>query len=141
MVQTMTPEHPVIKLAARQDYDAFYEMEIAIRELHHCPPFLDLFFITFTGLYEDQVVQAAKRFRDNLRTQLKTPPYASHSATLLGPAPCAVAKINYTYRYRLTLAAKNGKPLRQLLDLSLRAFAKEKQNRGVNAYADVNSYD
>ena len=46
MVQTMTPEHPVIKLAARQDYDAFYEMEIAIRELHHCPPFLDLFFIT-----------------------------------------------------------------------------------------------
>ena len=141
MVQTMTPEHPVIKLAARQDYDAFYEMEIAIRELHHCPPFLDLFFITFTGLYEDQVVQAAKRFRDNLRTQLKTPPYASHSATLLGPAPCAVAKINYTYRYRLTLAAKNGKPLRQLLDSGLRAFAKEKQNRGVNAYADVNSYD
>ena len=141
MVQTMTPEHPVIKLAARQDYDAFYEMEIAIRELHHCPPFLDLFFITFTGLYEDQVVQAAKRFRDNLRTQLKTPPYASHSATLLGPAPCAVAKINYTYRYRLTLAAKNGKPLRQLLDSGLRAFAKDKQNRGVNAYADVNSYD
>ena len=141
MVQTMTPEHPVIKLAARQDYDAFYEMEIAIRELHHCPPFLDLFFITFTGLYEDQVVQAAKRFRDNLRTQLKTPPYGSFPATLLGPAPCAVAKINYTYRYRLTLAAKNGKPLRQLLDLSLRAFAKDKQNRGVNAYADVNSYD
>ena len=141
MVQTMTPEHPVIKLAARQDYDAFYEMEIAIRELHHCPPFLDLFFITFTGLYEDQVVQAAKRFRDHLRVQLKTPPYGSFPATLLGPAPCAVAKINYTYRYRLTLAAKNGKPLRQLLDLSLRAFAKEKQNRGVNAYADVNSYD
>ena len=141
MVQTMTPEHPVIKLAARQDYDAFYEMEIAIRELHHCPPFLDLFFITFTGLYEDQVVQAAKRFRDNLRTQLKTPPYASHSATLLGPAPCAVAKINYTYRYRLTLAVKNAKPLRQLLDSGLRAFAKDKQNRGVNAYADVNSYD
>lgn len=141
MVQTMTPEHPVIKLAARQDYDAFYEMEIAIRELHHCPPFLDLFFITFTGLYEDQVVQAAKRFRDNLRTQLKTPPYASFPATLLGPAPCAVAKINYTYRYRLTLAVKNAKPLRQLLDSGLRAFAKEKQNRGVNAYADVNSYD
>ena len=37
--------------------------------------------------------------------------------------------------------AKNGKPLRQMLDLSLRAFAKDKQNRGVNAYADVNSYD
>ena len=49
--------------------------------------------------------------------------------------------INYTYRYRLTLAAKNSKPLRLLLAQELCIFAKEKQNRGVNAYADVNSYD
>ena len=138
MIQTMTPEHPVIRLAAQQDYDAFYDMEIALRELHRCPPFLDLFFITFTGLYEDRVVQAAVHFRDYLRAQLKT---AAPDAALLGPAPCAVAKINYTYRYRLTLAAKNTKPLRQMIASCLRAFAKEKQNRGVNAYADVNSYD
>ena len=45
------------------------------------------------------------------------------------------------YRYRLTLAAKNSKPLRLLLAQELCIFAKEKQNRGVNAYADVNSYD
>mgnify|MGYP004480431599 CR=1 FL=1 len=141
LIQTMTPEHPVIRLAARQDYDAFYEMEIAIRELHRCPPFADLFFITFTGLYEDRVMQAAGRFRDMLRAQLKQAAFLESPATLLGPAPCAVAKINYTYRYRLTLAAKNSKPLRQMLASCLRAFAKEKQNRGVNAYADVNSYD
>ena len=141
MIQTMTPEHPVIKLAARQDYDAFYEMEIAIRQLRGCPPFQDLFFITFTGLYEDRVVQAAKRFRDLLRAQLNAPPFSQTQTTLLGPAPCAVAKINYTYRYRLTLAAKNTKPLRQLLDACLRAFSKDKQNRGVAAFADVNSYD
>ena len=138
MIQTMTPEHPVIRLAAQQDYDAFYDMEIALRELHRCPPFLDLFFITFTGLYEDRVVQAAAHFRDYLRAQLKA---AAPDAALLGPAPCTVAKINYTYRYRLTLAAKNTKPLRQMLASCLRAFAKEKQNRGVNAYADINSYD
>ena len=141
LIQTMTPEHPVIKLAAKQDYDAFYEMEIAIRELHHCPPFADLFFITFTGLYEDRVQQAAARFRNMLRVQLQNAGFLSEPAAVLGPAPCAVAKINYTYRYRLTLAAKNSKSLRQLLAASLRAFAKEKQNRGVNAYADVNSYD
>ena len=135
------PEHPVIRLAAKQDYDAFYEMEIAIRQLHGCPPFQDLFFLTFTGLYEDQVVQAAMRFRNRLRAQLQSQAFAGCPATLLGPAPCAVAKINYTYRYRLTLAAKNSKPLRLLLAQELCIFAKEKQNRGVNAYADVNSYD
>ena len=141
LIQTMTPEHPVIKLAAKQDYDAFYEMEIAIRQMHRCPPFADLFFITFTGLYEDRVMQAAGRFRDRLRAQLKSAAFLDQPATLLGPAPCAVAKINYTYRYRLTLAAKNTKPLRQLIASNLFTFAKEKQNRGVNAYADVNSYD
>lgn len=131
----------MIRLAAKQDYDAFYEMEIAIRQLHGCPPFQDLFFLTFTGLYEDQVVQAAMRFRNWLRAQLQSQAFAGCPATLLGPAPCAVAKINYTYRYRLTLAAKNSKPLRLLLAQELCIFAKEKQNRGVNAYADVNSYD
>ena len=141
LIQTMTPEHPVIRLAAKQDYDAFYEVEIAIRQLHGCPPFQDLFFLTFTGLYEDQVVQAAMRFRNRLRAQLQSQAFAGCPATLLGPAPCAVAKINYTYRYRLTLAAKNSKPLRLLLAQELCIFAKEKQNRGVNAYADVNSYD
>ena len=60
---------------------------------------------------------------------------------MLGPAPCAIVKVNYTYRYRLTLAAKNSKNLRQLLSSQLKAFSKDKQNRGVNAYADVNSYD
>ena len=141
MIQTMTPEHPVLLLAAKQDYDAFYDMEIAIRELHHCPPFADLFFITFTGLYEDRVQQAAARFRNDLRARLKNAPYLEGGATVLGPAPCAIVKINYTYRYRLTLAAKNTKLLRQLLSSQLKAFSKEKQNRGVNAYADVNSYD
>ena len=141
MIQTMTPEHPVLLLAAKQDYDAFYDMEIAIRELHHCPPFSDLFFITFTGLYEDRVQQAAARFRNDLRAQLKAAAYLDGGATVLGPAPCAIVKVNYTYRYRLTLTAKNSKNLRQLLSSQLKAFSKDKQNRGVNAYADVNSYD
>ena len=30
MIQTMTPEHPVLRLAAKQDYDAFYELELQV---------------------------------------------------------------------------------------------------------------
>lgn len=141
MIQTMTPEHPVIKLAAKQDYDAFYEMEIAIRRMRACPPFADLIFITFTGLYEDRVMQGAGRFGRMLRASLRAANTPDEAYQLLGPAPCMVAKINYTYRYRLTLAAKNTRALRDMLAACLRAFAKEKQNRGVNAYVDVNSYD
>lgn len=36
MIQTMTPEHPVLRLAAKQDYDAFYELELQMRQLRSC---------------------------------------------------------------------------------------------------------
>ena len=141
MIQTMTPEHPVIKLAAKQDYDAFYDLEIGLRSLRGVPPFADLFTITFTGAFEEQVMRAAARFRDMLRACLRREPYCAEKTQLLGPAPAAIAKINYTWRYRLTLSAKNSRPLRQLISFCLCEFAKDRQNRGVNAFADVNSYD
>lgn len=141
LIQTMTPEHPVILLAAKQDYDAFYALEIGLRKMRGAPPFSDLFTITFTGAFEEQVMRAAARFRDMLRQYLKQEPYCAEPAQLLGPAPAPIAKINYTYRHRLTLSAKNSRQLRQLIAFCLCEFAKDKQNRGVNAFADVNSYD
>ena len=32
VIQTLTPENPVIRLAAKQDYDAFYQTEILLRK-------------------------------------------------------------------------------------------------------------
>lgn len=141
LIQTMTPEHPVIRLAAEQNYDAFYALEIGLRKMRLAPPFSDLFTITFTGAFEEQVMRAAARFRDTLRRCLQQAPYSAEPAQLLGPAPAHIAKINYTYRHRLTLSAKNSRQLRQLIAFCLCEFAKDKQNRGVNAFADVNSYD
>lgn len=141
LIQTMTPEHPVIKLASRQDYDAFYELEIGLRKMRGAPPFFDLFTITLTGAFEEQIMKAALRLRDMLRAQLQSESVCDGGWQLLGPAPAAIAKINYTYRYRLTLQAKNSKRLRQILAFCLCEFAKDKQNRGVNAFADINAYD
>ena len=138
LIQTMTPEHPVMKLAARQDYDGFYEQEIRLRELRGCPPFGDLFTITFTGLFEDQVLRCSALFRDSLLTRLRDGGFA---AQLLGPAPAAVARVNYTYRYRLTLDCKNTKELRTLLAAMLAEFARDRRSKGVSAFADVNSYE
>ena len=141
VIQTMCPEHPVLKLAAAQDYDGFYDMEIALRELRNVPPFRDLFTVTFTGLFEEHVRAAAKRFRDALAMNLRQSPYAGMEFDLLGPAPAAIAKVNYTYRYRATLSCKNTKEIRALLRFLLGAFAKDKQNKGVSAFVDVNAYD
>lgn len=39
LIQTMTPEHRVIALAARQDYDGFYNLEVGLREARAVRPF------------------------------------------------------------------------------------------------------
>ena len=141
LIQTLVPEHPVINLAAQQDYDGFYEMEIRLRQALGNPPFGDLTEITFTGQDEVQVLRAGAKFRDSLLACLSLPEYKEEQCSTLGPAPCVVPKINYNFRYALTLRCRMTKPLRQLLAHLLRQFALDGRNRGVSAFADVNGYD
>ena len=141
VIQTMNPEHQVIKLAAKQDYDGFYDLEIGLRRLQGVPPFGDLVTITFTGQEETAVLRGAAKFRDSLVACLKEPSYEGEHCTVLGPAPCPVPKINYNFRYRLTLRCVFSKQLRNLVASLLRQFSQDKLNRGVSAFADVNGFD
>lgn len=138
LIQTLTPENQVITLAARQDYDAFYEAEIPLRDLRGCPPFRDLLAVTFLGREEERVWCAAQRFAAELQRHLQSEFYRQEDVRLLGPAPAQVARINYHYRCRLTLSCRNTRSLRLLLAHLLREFTKDKTNQGVGAYADVN---
>ena len=141
MIQTMNPEHQVIRMAARQDYDSFYELEISLRRMMGCPPFGDLGSITFSGQDETAVLRGAVIFRDSLIGCLNQTDYQREYCTVLGPAPCTVPKINYNYRYRLTLRCRMTKNLRLLIAHLLRQFARDKRNHGVSAFADVNGYE
>lgn len=141
IIQTMTPENPVIQLAAAQDYMQFYEAEIRMRRLRQYPPFSDLFTITFSGCMEDDVMRRASLFRAELEAALCTPLYRAVKMEIFGPAPASVAKVNNCYRIRLTLQCKNTKEIRQLLGHLLRVFVRDKSGKGVHIYADVNCYD
>ena len=141
MIQTLLPEHKVINLASRQDYEGFYDLEIGLRRVQSCPPFGDLAIITFSGQDEARVLRGAVKLRDSLNYCLKMKEYAIEECTALGPAPCPVPKINYNFRYRLSLRCKMTKNLRLLLAHLLRQFANDKENRGVSAYIDVNGLD
>ena len=141
MIQTLVPQHQVICLAAQQDYDGFYELEIGLRRVQKVPPFGDLATVTFLGQEETMVLRGAAKFRDSLIACLKQPAYTSEICTVLGPAPCPVPKINYHFRYRLTLRCGMTRNLRLLLAHLLREFNKDKCNRGVSAFVDVNGFD
>ena len=141
VIQTLQPEHQVIRLAAKQDYDGFYDLEIRLRQVQNAPPFGDLAAVIFTGQEEPNVLRGAAVFRDSLNTCLRQVAYAGERCTVLGPAPCVVPKVNYNFRYQLTLRCRMTKPLRLLLAHLLRQFSKDKANRGVSAFIDVNGYD
>lgn len=141
VIQTMTPENHVLQLAAEQSYDEFYDLESSVRQLQHCPPYGDLFQISFVGPFEDRTCQAAMGFRSGLKEMLLRNQEAVGEYRILGPAPAVIFKINNTYRYRLTLGCRNRKTIRLLLAQMLRDFSKDKQNRGVTAFVDVNPYD
>ena len=141
IIQTVLPEHQVIRLAAAQDYDGFYDLEIRLRRVQNDPPFGDLATITFTGEEETAVLRGAAKFRDSLIACLKGPGYEQEICTVLGPAPCAVPKINYNFRYRLTLRCRMSRNLRLLIAHLLRQFSQDKLNRKVNAFADVNGFE
>ena len=141
MIQTLVPGHKVITLAAQQDYKGFYDLEIQLRRVQQLPPFGDLAAVIFTGQDEARVLHGAVKFRDSLHSCMKTSEYQMETCTALGPAPCAVAKINYNFRYRLSLRCRMSKPLRLLLAHLLRQFSQDRENRGVSAYIDVNGFD
>ncbi len=138
VIQTYTPDNDVIRCAARQDYDSFYEEEIALRRLRRYPPFADLTLITASGVEEGAVLRCCVRLRRSLEQALGQIP---GDWQLLGPAPASVARVNNRYRYRLTLTGPVGKEARALLAYLLRAAHKDKENRGVSVYVDVNPYN
>ena len=140
IIQTFTPENEVIRAAAAQDYDAFYESEIRMRRLRRYPPFADLFSFTVTGADESRVIRAAKALRDALgyaverREELKP-----LSIEVLGPAGASVVKVNNRYRYRVFLVGKGCPALRRLVAEYLYAFYQHKENRGLDIFADCNA--
>ena len=141
VIQTMVPNHRLIRLAADQDYDGFYELEIQLRQMQNAPPFGDRLMVTFQGEDETAVLRSAMKFRDSLLACLAQPDYREEKADVLGPAPCPVPKINYHYRYRLTVNGRMNKKLRFLTAWLLQQFGKDKQSRGVTAFADVNGFE
>lgn len=141
VIQTYTPGNDVIRCAARQDYDAFYESEIRMRRLRRYPPFADLFTVTVSGTEEGRVLRAAVSVRETLRQLCRRPELAAGEPEVLGPAPAPVVKVNNRFRYRCTLVGRNDKPTREMLAWLQKDFAKDSANRGMNLFVDHNAAD
>lgn len=137
IIQTTDPDNPVLNLAAAQDYDAFFEQEIAYRKLGLYPPFCGLCVIGFSGTKEPETARAAARFAALLGQQAANQP--DIPLRVLGPTPGSILKINERYRYKLTVKCRNDKRFRALLREVLSLYEQEKLPAKASAVVDLHS--
>lgn len=137
IIQTTDPNNPVLNLAAAQDYDAFFEQEIAYRKLGLYPPFCGLCVVGFAGPKEIEVARAAARFAALLGQQAAKQP--DLPLRVLGPTPGNIEKINEAYRYKLTVKCRNDRRFRDLMRETLGLYEQEKLPGKATVVVDLHS--
>lgn len=136
VIQTHTPENPIIELSASQDYDAFYADEIEIRRAMMYPPFSDIILMGFVGENKAQTITCSNAFLERLKT-LCAENYKDLPIRALGPSPALVSKVNNKYRYKIIIKSRNTARLRELISKLLKEFGKDKNYKDVTVYADL----
>ena len=137
IIQTTDPDNPVLNLAAAQDYDAFFEQEIAYRKLGLYPPFCGLCVVGFSGPKESEVARASARFAALLGRQAAKQP--DLPLRVLGPTPGSIEKINDSYRYKLTVKCRNDRRFRDLIRETLTLYEQEKLPGKATVVVDLHS--
>lgn len=138
VIQSYTPDNLIIGMAARQDYAAFYNTEIKMREMMLYPPFADICLVGFVGENQMTTLRGASKFLD-IFVQIARADFAKLPLRILGPSPALVVKVSNKFRYKLIIKCKNNREFRSLLSRALLAFGDEKDFAKVTAYADMNA--
>ena len=134
IIQTYSPKNEVIRLACLQDYDKFYEGEIAIRRELTYPPFCDMVSLTVTASAESEVLSGAKRLSEAIIKKLSGD-YASLPFSVFGPFEAQVYKLNEKYRMKMIVKCKLNKKSRALFHELLCEFSLD---RKVTLAVDIN---
>ena len=137
VIQTCNPQNDVIQIAAKQDYEAFFDDEIRTRKMLIYPPYCDICLIGFVGENEIKVKSASQRFTEILKEKLSGE-YNELKIIALGPMAARVSKISNKYRYRLILKCKNSARFREMMSEMLKIAGTEKAFSDVSVYIDIN---
>ena len=136
-LQTFSPDHYVLQLAARQDYDEFYSQEIEVRKALLFPPFCDICLVGFSSLLEQPCMQAARRFLDIFKARIGKEP-KELPIRVLGPTKMGTGRLGGRFRNKLIIKCKFNRQFRAVLgDVLLEAY-KDKAFLNVNFFVDIN---
>jgi len=109
IIQTWLPEHPIIELASRQDYPAFYHQELDSRKVFNYPPTARLVKILASGPDECTVQKVLDSLRQELQKHLPS------SYELQNVLPCGYPKIKDRFRFQFLIKGPSCGPITRLL--------------------------
>ncbi len=132
IIQTFNPEHYAIRLAREQNYQKFFDEEIAHRRELGYPPFSRIVNLHISGLRKDLVEAGAKGIRDAAITVISAVA-GRNGVDLIGPAEAPIAKLKGRYRWQLILKGGDIKKLHAVV----RGILAEKKRRGLEIRVDV----
>lgn len=138
VIQSYTPDNLIISMAAKQDYDMFYNTEINVRKAMLYPPFADICLVGFVGENQAVTLRGANEFLKSF-IALAQKEYPKLPLRILGPSPALVVKVSNKFRYKLIIKCKNNREFRKLLSTLLAEFGNNKEFSSVTAYADMNA--
>jgi primosomal protein N' (replication factor Y) (superfamily II helicase) len=102
ILQTYTPDHPVIDSVVTQDYGAFARAELETRKVLGYPPIGRLMLIKLSSPDAIAVQQGAERVAGILQAWLRS---ISSEAEVLGPTPAVVLRVAQRYRWQVMVKA------------------------------------
>ena len=130
IIQTNNPDHEIIRLACRQDYESFFKHEIKIRKILSFPPYCDIALFNIVSSNENELALAAKRVYNDFKI-LATKDYPNLPFVVYGPFEAPVYKVDEKYRMRMVVKCRLCKKTRQLYSRILTKFGSE--SRGLTS--------
>ena len=120
VIQTYNPDNFSIICAQKQNYDLFYETEIALRKQLKYPPFCDIILIGFNSYQEAEIKRVSSKIYQYLEQRLNKEEFK-----VLRPMPCPIDKIQNRYRWRIIIKGKMTKEANEILNVCLKEIYQE----------------
>jgi primosomal protein N' (replication factor Y) (superfamily II helicase) len=128
LLETYRPEHPILQLCRKHDYEEFYRRELAYRRGFRLPPASHLVNVTLAAAEWPAASAAGSELARALRDAL------GEVADVLGPAMAPVARVKKLYRFHVLLRTQQ--PTRLVRELH-RVLVDFRPKGGVRVTADV----
>ncbi|MGG6438815.1 primosomal protein N' [Saccharococcus caldoxylosilyticus] len=134
VIQSYTPEHYSIALAAKHDYDAFYQREMMLRKMYGYPPFYYLTLITVSHQEITKAAAVTEKIAAYLRAQL------SKEAIILGPVASPIARLHDRYRYQCMIKYKREANMTSALKTIIDRYQHDAAQGDLSITIDTNPY-